>query len=202
MATINIQSSVNYDETVENLNKPNVPAGTFLAVITAASIHQKNDNPFSLSIKWDMSINTSDNTETWDSEGRVVDLFPANYTPLGTIGGVDAETLTAALQGTGELPAGAELTLSRGYGITDRVKRALGQTDGALDLKEAVGRMLRVVIKHERDNRQTAEQAELEGVRWSARVNTVAPFVDADGVVAPRLVAATEDVPANHEPAF
>lgn len=201
MAVIDVSNATNRDETVENLNRPAMPEGTFLAVVTGAVIHQKNDNAHSLSIKWDMSVNISQNTEAWDAEGRVLDLRPANYTPLGTVDGVDAETLTEALKGSGELPSGAVLTLSRGYGITDRMKRALGQTGDTIDLKDAVGRIVRVVIKHERDNRQTAEMAELEGTRWSAKVNGVAPFVDADGIRAPRLISNTDESPAT-EPQF
>lgn len=166
-----------YEQRVEELNRPAIPEGTYLAVITAVSKHSKRGDEASKSIKWSLLLNLGSFDDGWDSEGRTLDLFPDYYTPYGR----DTEE--------GFKP-------SNGINITVRVTRALGYTDGSINLDDAVGRTLLVTIKHEQDNRQTPEQAANEGIRWSARVVSVARYTDKNGVIAPRLDGVVEKTEA------
>ena len=157
-----------YEQVLEDLNRPAIPEGTFLAVVTKVALHPKRDDPTSLSIKWSLTLNLGSHEDGWDAEGRTADLFPDYYTPYG------------------RMEAG-QFSPSKGIGITARMSRALGYDDGSINLSDAVGRQVLVTIKHEQDNRQTAEQAAADGVRWTARVVAVARYTDKASVVAPRL---------------
>ncbi len=165
----------NFEEVMEDINKPLIPEGEFLAVVTAAIQHESAATPGNFSIKWSVTVNLSEDTEEWDYEGRTITLMPDVYTPLyNTVDG--------------------EKVLSGAFWRTVKMAKALSiMTKGTIDLDDVVGRTFIIKIQHEADNRQTEQQIEEDGKRWSARMQRPMPFTNDDGEQAPKLEAYITD---------
>lgn len=159
-----------YEQQIDILNKPQIPVGSYLMMVTGAKIHYKEETD-SIGIMWDLAVNMDNSEEglrRWNREATTKTLT-SKYTYLGRFrnGKVNYDKGTAGTQ---------VLLMAKALNMPGRI-----------DTKDAVGRVFRAKITWETETNVPLDQA-----RTFAAFSSPQPYME-EGVTAPKLGQAYAD---------